>query len=117
MGSGKGQIGGSEVRREMLQMKVVISGTTSLVWFCLVLVLGSPAWNGAGKERCWRGRQPSHKFTPNMSPFKMKTALKMTPFFLSSDFYSFLFLATRILEKVLENPEGNEVITLTTGNG
>lgn len=43
MGSGKGQIGGSEVRCEVLQMKVVISGTSSLVWFCLVLVLGSTA--------------------------------------------------------------------------
>lgn len=43
MGSGEGQIGGSEVRCETLQMKVVISGTTSLVWSCLVLVLGSTA--------------------------------------------------------------------------
>lgn len=42
MGSGKGQIRGSEVRCEMLRMKVVISGMTSMV-FCLVLVLGSTA--------------------------------------------------------------------------
>lgn len=43
MGSGEGQIRGSEVRCEMLQMMVVISGTTSLGRSCLVLVLASTA--------------------------------------------------------------------------
>lgn len=84
MGSGKGQIGGSEVRCEMLQTKVVISGTTSLELFCLVRVLGSTALCSSmsgtmqGSNAAREEGNPPTQIYPKMSPFKMKTALKMT---------------------------------------